>query len=101
MNVNSLQFLGFVFIVWGFYFCSPKNYRWFILLLASYIFYFLSSQFLVGFIVLSSVSIYLAAKVMNKYDAEMKTCLKESERQEKKIFVQSLNKKREKFLFIH
>ena len=60
MLINSLGFLIFSFLVIFLYYVTPKKIRWIVLLLSSYIFYFISSKFLSVYLFLSTISVYLS-----------------------------------------
>jgi len=47
MPFVSLQFIAFMAIVFAAYFAAPTKWRWVVLLVASYIFYWISSQWLI------------------------------------------------------
>lgn len=68
MLINSLEFLIFVAIAVLIYKITPKKFKWTVLLIASYIFYFLNSAKLTIFILITTISIYLVALKMRKID---------------------------------
>ena len=61
MTIVSLKFLAFIAIVSLIYFIMPKKIRWIVLLLASYAYYFISSKALIGYLLVTTISIYLVA----------------------------------------
>ena len=72
MAINSLEFIAFVAIVVLAYFLIPKKYKWVVLLLASYIFYFSNSTMLIVCILITTLSIYLVALEMQKIENKSK-----------------------------
>lgn len=82
MSYNSyfylFVFLEAVFLLW---LITPRRFRWTVLLLGSYAFYCISSGKRVIFLILSTLSVYLAGLLMNRiqarFDAVRKTLAKE------------------------
>ncbi len=90
--IYFLAFLPGVIIIYN---LLPKKIKPFILLLASFAFFFTYSKWLIIFILLSSLSIYLAGLTMQKIDSEKKEAIKDLEIDEKKIIkAKYLNKKK-------
>lgn len=98
MSIISLKFAVFLVAIVLLYFVMPKKIRWIVLLLGSYIYYFLSSAELSIFLIITTVSIYLATLYMNKIDIKTKdNCsgkekdvrkkLKEKAKKDKKIIL--------------
>lgn len=71
-------FLGFTLLL---YFVMPKKFRWTILLLASYIFYYIYSNTLIVYLLISTLSVYLAGiflgRIIDGYESVKKTLPKE------------------------
>ncbi|MCI8611018.1 MAG: MBOAT family protein [Clostridiales bacterium] len=84
--VYLLPFLGAVVLLYN---GMPKKYRWWVLLLASYIFYWLNSPTTLIFLLLSTVAVYLAGIFLNKiqdgFDLSKKALDKEGKKQLRKI----------------
>lgn len=96
MLINSLEFIIFVAVVVLIYWLVPKKVKWAILLVASYIFYFSNSTKLIAFILITTVSIYLAALLMGKIDKSSKNKLQNVESKEEKKHIKNkadVNKK--------
>ncbi len=85
MVINSLEFLVFVAIVVLIYFVSPKKVRWVVLLISSYLFYFLSSSFLTVFLIITTISIYVSALKIGKINENIKQQVKNCTKEEKKV----------------
>ncbi len=61
-----------------------KKVKWIVLLLASYIYYFIASGRLTIFLIITTISIYLLALALNKVDDKTKEICKDLEKDEKK-----------------
>lgn len=98
MSINSLSFIAFVAIVCILYFIFPKKAKWVVLLISSYIFYFLSSSKLIVFILLTTLSIYLAALGLGKIDTKTKEKCKTVEDKEEKKKIKHKAKTKKKWV---
>jgi alginate O-acetyltransferase complex protein AlgI len=98
MAINSIQYILFIIFVCFVYYLFPKNKRWIILLISSYIFYFLNSTKLIIFLILTTLSIYLMGLKFKKIDddtaqncinkeKELKKILKEKSKKTKKFYI--------------
>lgn len=98
MEINSLKFIIFVAVVILLYFLTPKKYKWWILLISSYLFYWINSNQLIIFILITTISIYLLGIFLDRIDKklklecenvtkEKKKSLKESAKAKKKLIV--------------
>lgn len=96
MLINSLNFVVFVAVVCILYFIFPKKAKWFVLLAASYIFYWISSNKLIIFLLITTLSIYLGALLIGKIDKKTKeTCkILENKDEKKKIKNKAKTKKK-------
>ena len=84
MAINTIEFLIFAMAVCAIYFVVPKKVKWIVLLLASYIYYFIASGRLTIFLIITTISIYLLALALNKVDDKTKEICKDLEKDEKK-----------------
>ena len=79
-------FLGAVLLCYS---ITPKRYKWIVLLLSSYAFYFLSSRKLIVFLIVTTVSVYAAGliltKIQDRFDAAKGSLSKEEKKQLKGI----------------
>ena len=99
MLINSLEFLMFIIITILIYVVSPKKFKWAVLLLASYIYYFLNSTYLIIFILLTTISIYLTALKIGKIEEKTKLQVKEIDnKDEKKKIKQKAKSNKKKIL---
>lgn len=92
MSIISLKFLLFVAIVSFSYFVAPKKVKWCILLLASYIYYFISSKELTLYLIITTLSVYISALTMQKIDSKTKLKSEGKEKSKKKLLKQKAKK---------
>ena len=95
MLINSIKFVVFAALVVFLYYIVPLKKRWIVLLVSSYIFYFLSSKYLIVFILLSTLSIYLSGILIGKQDDLLALCEDKEKKKELKRRGRDLEKKRE------
>ena len=103
MALTSLPFAAFVLITGIIYFALPKKqYQWVVLLIASSFFYVYNSFQYTAFILVTIITIYLAANKMAVISAETKTEVKahkaEWSREQKKAFKEASQKKKRSIL---
>lgn len=72
MVFNSIEFLIFLPVVFIIYWLIPKRCRWFILLIASYVFYMYWNWKLVFLILFTTIISYFSAIFLNKYKEKPK-----------------------------
>ena len=82
--------LPFIIIIYN---LIPKKREWF-LLLANLVFYFLLGRTRVIFLIISILSIYFSARIMNKYEDEKEKLLKKKNADKKLINKRIKNKKK-------
>ena len=93
MSIISIKFLIFMLALLVTYYIVPRKYRWVILLLASGLFYYLSSGKLIIFITLSIISIFILGiwldKINNRINVLDKkdTVLKKKYLKRKKLII--------------
>ncbi len=76
-----LIFLGIVFIC---YTAVPKKFKWTVLLISSYIFYWINSKKLIVFLLLSTAAVYFAGVFLNRINDTAALAKKGLEGEEKK-----------------
>ncbi len=91
MNYTSLIFLTFIAVVALVYYTFPfKSYKWTVLLTASYVFYFFTGAKYAAFIILTTVTTYITAIILDKVSKNAKKQMKLNKEQwskeEKKKF---------------
>ena len=96
MAITSLEFLGFCICAIILFVIFPKKYRWIALLISSIAFYIISAKTLIFFMLFTSVTIYLAARLLDSriklYDEKLKA--PDLEKQQKKALKTELTHKK-------
>lgn len=100
MLINSLSFVAFVAVVVLLYFIVPKKIKWIVLLLASYTFYWISSNKLIIFILITTISIYIGALLINNIDKKVKEHVKNIENKEEKKKIKNKAKTNKKLVVL-
>ncbi len=100
MEINSLKFILFVAVVIIAYFITPKKYKWLTLLLSSYVFYWLNSNQLIIFILITTLSIYVLGLLLGKLDKELELKSKDIEKSEKKKLKEKVKTKKKFIVMI-
>ena len=75
MNFTSLIFFIFLPVTLLLYWLIPNKYRWIVLLAASYFFYSFLNYWLIGLILLTTLTSYLGARGIEKYQNHKKLFL--------------------------
>ena len=91
MLINSIKFVVFAALVVFLYYIVPLKKRWIVLLVSSYIFYFLSSKYLIVFILLSTLSIYLSGILIGKQDDLLASCEDKEKKKELNVYLKNTN----------
>lgn len=103
MSFVSLNFGIFVLVLLLAYYLAPKKHRWIVLLLASIYFYMLCGIKYIGYICVTTISTFIAARViennLNIQNAYIKEH-KELSREEKKAYKATRKKSRKKILLL-
>lgn len=100
MVINSLEFIIFVAIIILIYKIVPKKFKWIVLLISSYIFYFLNSNKLIIFILITTLSIYFVGLKINKIDINLNEKLKDIKDKELKKQLKNKSKKSKKITLL-
>ena len=103
MAYTTITFLIFALITVLAYFAFSKNNKqWVVLLVASYVFYLWANWRFVAFLLVTTVTIYLAGLFMDKIGKEGKAEValhkKEWDREQKKQYKEKIKKKRRRIL---
>lgn len=103
MAYTTITFLIFALITVLFYFAfAKKEYQWVVLLVASYVFYFWANWRFAYYLLITTVTIYLAGLFMDKIGKEGKQEValhkKEWDREQKKQYKEIIKKKRRRIL---
>ena len=72
MSFVSFKFIVFISTTFVLYFIFPKKYQWFVLLLFSYIYYYLNSKSLILVLIFSSIFTYIMGKLIYKEENNRK-----------------------------
>lgn len=103
MNLLSLQFLVFGIVLVIAFYAVPKRFQWWVLLIASMLFYSVSGIKNVIFIMITATSTFLATNWMQSISEKEKAWLKENKAtvsKEEKSRYKAGNKTRRKAIFI-
>ncbi len=99
MTITSLKFILFIAIVLIAYYSMCKKYRWCVLLIASYVYYFISSGKLTIFLIISTITIYATALLLEKIEKNTKEKCKGQEKSVKKEIKAKCAKNKKLVLF--
>lgn len=84
MNIVSVGYLGFLAVVFLLYFLVPKDKQKYVLLAASYFYFWTASEKLIVFLLISTLVIYLSGIIMGRIDRQTKLKCEGLEKKEKK-----------------
>lgn len=98
MSFTSLGFLCFLALTACIYYLFPKKNQWAILLVASYIFYFLAGRWYLPFIIFTTLSSYICSLLLEKYTNTEKKYIEENkqtmDKEARKLYKARAKKKR-------
>lgn len=100
MSINSVGFIVFVIATWILYLIFPKKVKWFVLLVASYVFYWLSSNKLIIYLLITTLSVYLGAILIGRIKNNTKEKCKTIENKEEKKKIKNRAKTKKKFVIL-
>lgn len=104
MLFTSYEFLGFILILFLLYYLIPQKLQWPLLLLASYLFYFLADPSYLLYILTTTVTIYFLGCKIEKLKDEQSSYLKEHKadlsREEKKAYKSGIKKRQWRYLLL-
>ncbi len=104
MLFTSYEFMFFVLITCVLYYAIPKKWQWVLLLLASYVFYFLAGASYLPYIFTTTVSAYLIARRLTAMQAKTESYIKEHKaelsREERKAYKAKEKKKQWRLLLV-
>lgn len=96
MFFTSYEFFGFIVVLFVLYYLVPKKMQWPLLLLASYIFYFVAGPEYLIYILVTTVTTWFAAYMMGRNQEKQALYLKEHKaemsREERKAYKESRHK---------
>lgn len=95
MAYNTYTYMLLFLTGTGFlYYILPKKVRWVVLLAASYLFYYLSSAKLMGFLMLSTVVVYGTGMILTILQDEYQDKMADAGQEEQMVLRQQLQKKK-------
>lgn len=104
MLFTSYEFIGFYALLFVLYYLVPKTWQWKLLLLASYVFYFIADPRYLIFILTTTVSTYFVSMKLEEIngaaDAYIKEHKKTLTREEKKAYKATVKAKKWKWLLL-
>ena len=104
MLFTSYSFIGFISVVFILYYVLPKKCQWPLLLMASYIFYFIASPSYLIFIAATTVSTYLVSRKLESIKTEQDAYIKANKgnitKDEKKTYKAKMKGKQWKWLLV-
>lgn len=104
MLFTSYEFIGFLILLFALYYIIPKKGQWILLLVFSYLFYFLADPIYLIYIAITTVTVYLMGKQIEKLKDKQTAYLKENketlDKEAKKKYKSFIKKKQWKVLLI-
>lgn len=105
MSFTTTVYFVFLLIGLVFYYLIPKNYRWTVLLVMSYIYYLSYRLKAVVFILFTTITVYLLGimleRIQNGADAYLAQNKQVLSREEKKSYKNKIKHKKEYILLLH
>lgn len=104
----SYEFIAFLFLLFVVYYLIPKKCQWVLLLVANFLFYFSAGKFYPVFILVTSLTVYGAGRMMERVDGELAVYtakIKSGEipkpsREEKKAAKAKINRKKKFWMLL-
>lgn len=104
----SYEFILFIILLLAVYYIVPKRVQWIVLLVSNFIFYCSAGSFYWAFILVTSITVYAAARLMGRiddslfaYNAKVKAGeIPKPSREEKKLFKKKLNNKKKRIMLL-
>lgn len=81
MLFTSYEFIGFIAVLFCVYYCVPKRLQWPLLLAASYLFYFIAGPEYLIYILVTTVTTFLAACLIEENSAHQNAYIKDHKAQ--------------------
>lgn len=102
MLFTSYEFLGFLAVLSVLYYIVPKRFQWSLLLLASYLFYFMANPYYLIYIVVTTLTIYfLGCRIeglQEKQSLYLKAHRESLGKEEKKTYKRGIQKRQRRLL---
>lgn len=100
MNYISFVFTGFTALSLLIYYLVPKRARWIILLVSSISFYTLGSKYLIAALLLSCLSVFIGAKLIDRNNTYFKEKRRELVKEERKALKAKIKNKNKALLAV-
>ena len=104
MLFTSYEFLGFTLLLFVLYYVVPKKFQWILLLIFSYIFYFIANPYYLIYISVTTVTVYFLGCRIEKRHEERKLYLKAHKeslgKEEKKTYKNEIKRKQNRLLLL-
>ena len=97
---NRIYIFLFLPLVVLIYNITPKKYRYIVLIIASFLFFFIISNKLIAFLLISIVSIYLSGILMDKIEKQKDEALEKCKKEDKKQIKAKFKSKKKIVLII-
>ena len=102
MLFTSYEFLGFLVLVFALYYLVPKKCQWIVLLVCSYLFYFIANPYYLIYISVTTLTVYFLGCRIEKLHEQQSHYLKahkaELGKEEKKAYKKGIQKKQLRLL---
>ena len=102
MLFTSYEFIGFLLLLFVLYYIVPKKFQWQLLLVFSYVFYFIVNPWYLVYIITTTITIYLLGYRIEQLRDEQSLYLKEHKevltKEEKKTYKSKIKKRQWKIL---
>lgn len=99
----SYEFIGFMLLCFLIYYVIPKRFQWILLLISSYVFYFIAGPFYPVFIFVTTLTTYLTGRKLDLLNDVQETYLLENRgltREEKKSYKAAMARKRKGYMLL-
>jgi D-alanyl-lipoteichoic acid acyltransferase DltB (MBOAT superfamily) len=104
----SYEFIGFIALLLILYYLIPKRFQWILLLAANFLFYFSAGKYYPLFILVTSISIWATALLMQRCEDELSGYeqriaageLPKPSREEKKAYRTRVNRRKQRWMIL-
>ncbi len=96
MAFVSAAFVAFMAVVGAVYFAVPKNNRWVVLLVASYVFFFINSEWLIAVLIVQTLGTFACGRWMSSVDQKGAAALEGLEKKELREAKAALRKRKKR-----
>ena len=100
MAFVSAAFVAFMAIVGLLYFAMPEERRWIVLLVASYVFFFINSHWLIVVLFIQTLVTFMCGRQMASIDEKMSSVLEGLEKKELREVKTSIRKRKSRWMLV-